>query len=60
MNKIKQARKSKGYTQQFVADKVGISKRHYQYIEKGDRVGTFKVLKSICKLLNINMNDLEG
>lgn len=39
--KLKQARKAAGMTQQQVADKLGISLRYYQNIEAGNRTGDF-------------------
>ena len=34
---LKKLREERGYTMQFVADKLGISKQYYQRIEVGDR-----------------------
>lgn len=53
---LKQARQNKGYTQKEIAEKVGISERHYQYLEAGQRVGSLKVIKDISKLLDVDMN----
>ena len=38
-NILKQARRDKGLTQQVVAEHLGISDRHYKYIEAGRSVG---------------------
>lgn len=34
---LKKLRESNGYTMQYVADRIGISKQYYQRIEVGDR-----------------------
>lgn len=34
---LKKLRESNGYTMQYVADRIGISKQYYQKIEVGDR-----------------------
>lgn len=41
--RLQQARKDKGLTQQAIADKLGISLRYYQQIEAGDRTGDFVI-----------------
>lgn len=41
--KLRQARKEKGMTQQQMADKLGITLRYYQQIEAGDRNGDYAI-----------------
>ena len=38
---LKNARQKAGMTQQQVADRLGVSLRYYQNIERGDRTGDF-------------------
>lgn len=45
-------RKAKGYTQEFVAEKVDISVSTYQRLEKGGNVG-IKIVEKVEKLLDI-------
>ena len=58
---LKTARKSKGMTQQEVADAVGINMRHYQMFESGARDllnASFRVAYAICKVLDIEPESL--
>lgn len=45
-------RKAKGYTQEFVVEKVDISVSTYQRLEKGGNVG-IKIVEKVEKLLDI-------
>ena len=40
---LKKARAEKGYTQQAMADLLGVGLRYYQQIEAGDRTGSFDI-----------------
>ena len=53
---LKAARKSKGMTQQTVADAAGIHMRHYQMFESGTRDllnASFRVAYAVCKALDV-------
>lgn len=40
---LKRARQDKGYTQQDMADMLGITLRHYQRIESGETLGAISL-----------------
>jgi transcriptional regulator with XRE-family HTH domain len=48
-----EARKEKGLSIAQVAKKAEITPRHYCYIESGERVGSFPVIKRIAKALDL-------
>ena len=51
---MKQKREEKSLTQQNVADKLGISKQYYQFIESGKRQ------KDLCSSLILGLADCFG
>lgn len=53
-----QVRNEKGYTQQEVADHVGISRRMYGSIETGARNPSWKVQKRLEKFFGIPVSEL--
>ena len=57
--KLKEARKAKGMTQQQVADHLGISLRYYQAIEAGDRTGDFQIWDDLEDLFSIHQRELR-
>jgi transcriptional regulator with XRE-family HTH domain len=62
-NELKHIRKSKGMTQQAVADAAGISLRQYQRFDGGERVlrnASFRVGMAISKALDIRPEELFG
>ncbi|MCI9457590.1 MAG: helix-turn-helix transcriptional regulator [Oscillospiraceae bacterium] len=58
-NNLRQARKSKGMTQQTMADKLGISLRYYQQIEAGDRTGDFTIWDTLEDIIGIHQRILR-
>lgn len=56
---LKKARKEKGLTQQQVADQLGISLRHYQHIEAGDRTGDFALWDMLEDITGIHQRKLR-
>ena len=50
--KIREAREHKGYTQQFMADNLDMSKNSYSLIELGKTKIYLEVLFKICALLD--------
>lgn len=55
---FKKNREKQGYTQEFTAEILGISARHYQRIEKGENEPSLKLLKKIIKILKIPDNEI--
>ena len=51
-----QARRDKGWTQEEVAERVGISTRWYQQIECGVVNATFAVCVRIARVLGLDLN----
>ena len=51
---LKKLREEHGYTQQTVADKLGISKQYYQRIEVGDRQQNMDIT------LAVKLSDIFG
>ena len=56
--KMKSARALKDYSQQQLADKVGVSRQPINAIEKGDYNPTIKLCISICKALDRTLDEL--
>lgn len=57
--RLKEARESKGMTQQQVAECLGISLRYYRYIEAGDRNGDFRVWDALEDLFGVHQRILR-
>ena len=55
---IKEYRKKRGYTQEELAEKLDISTRQLQRIEKEETQTTIETLKRIRKILNIPDTDM--
>lgn len=56
--KLKAARAEKDLSQQALADRVGVSRQTISAIEKGDYNPTINLCISICKELDVTLNDL--
>lgn len=56
--KMKSARALKDYSQQQLADRVGVSRQTINAIEKGDYNPTIKLCISICKALDRTLDEL--
>lgn len=56
--KIKQARKNKKYTQDFVAEKIEVSTDLLRNIENGRNIGSIPTLLNVCNVLEITPNEL--
>jgi DNA-binding XRE family transcriptional regulator len=56
--KVKKIRKTKGYTQEEVAEKVGISRAYMGYIEQGRYAPSLKVLEKVAKYLQVKVGEL--
>ena len=57
-HKIKQARLSKKYTQDYVSENINISTDLLRNIENGRNIGSVPTLLSICNFLEISPNYL--
>ena len=55
---MKQARAEKGLSQEALANAVGVSRQTINAIEKGDYNPTIKLCISICRVLELTLNDL--
>ncbi len=56
---LKEARQKAGMTQQQLADRLGISLRHYQRIEAGDRTGDFQLWDDLEDITGIHQRKLR-
>ncbi len=56
--KLKAARAGKDLSQQALTDRVGVSRQTISAIEKGDYNPTINLCISICKELDVTLNDL--
>lgn len=57
-NKIQKARKDRGYTQEYVAEKIEKSVDILRSIENGRSVGSVETLLNICNILEITSDYL--
>ena len=57
--KLKAARKAHGWTQQELADKLGISLRYYRFIESGERDGDFALWDTLEDIFDIHQRILR-
>ena len=55
---MKKARSEKGFSQQALADELGVSRQTINAIEKGDYNPTIKLCIGICRVLGLTLNDL--
>ena len=58
--KLKELRLKNKYTQKFVADFLGLTQRQYQYCEQGHIPSQFDVVIKMCRLYDIDANELFG
>ena len=57
-NAMREARGSKGLSQQQLADRLGVSRQTINAIESGDYNPTVRLCVGICKELGLTLNDL--
>ena len=55
---IKEYRLKKGFSQEFLAEKIDISWRHLQRLEHNEANTTVKTLKKLIKVLDISDEDI--
>ena len=58
--KIKELRKSKGYTQEKVAELANIDAKHLSKIENGVHTPSYNTLKKLSNILNFNLRDIDS
>lgn len=58
--RIKETRENSGFTQQQLAEAVGVTKTAIYYYEKGQKVPSADVLKNIALALNVSTDYLLG
>ena len=58
--KLKELRLKNKYTQKFVAKFLGLTQRQYQYCEMGHIPSQFDVVIKMCRLYDIDANELFG
>ena len=59
-NRLKDLREDHDYTQQQVADAIGITQRKYSYIETGIQQLTVDVLVPLARLYQVSVDYLLG
>lgn len=57
--RIREARKLLGLTQQAFADKLGFSQNYIWQIEKGERTPSDRTIADICRIFNVDRTWLE-
>jgi DNA-binding XRE family transcriptional regulator len=56
---VKAWREYRGFTQDALAEKAGISKAYLSQIETGKRIGVAKTLKALASALGVTLNELQ-
>ena len=57
-NRVRELREDNDYTQQYVADKIGITQRKYSYIETGTQQLTAEIHVALSTLYNVSVDYL--
>ena len=57
-SKVKKARRKLGYTQEFVAENIGVSIDLLRNIENGRNIGSIPTIINICNFLKVSPNTL--
>lgn len=57
-NRVRELREDNDYTQQHVADKIGITQRKYSYIETGQQQLTDDILIKLANFYNVSIDYL--
>ena len=56
-NRLRELRKSKGYTQQILAEKANIDEKHLSRIENGKYFPTYTTLNKILTVLGVSVEE---
>jgi len=59
-NKIRNIRELKNFTQEFMADKLGISQAAYSKIENGATKVSQEKLQDIAKIMGVKVEDIQS
>lgn len=57
-NRLRDLREDHDYTQQMVADKIGITQRKYSYVETGTQQLTADILVALARLYGVSVDYL--
>lgn len=57
-NPVAAFRQHRKMTQEALAKKIGVSKQYISQMEKGERLGSVKVLKQLAEALQVDVDDL--
>lgn len=57
--KIKQMRKSMGWTQEMLAEKIGIDNKHLSRIEKGYHMPNYQIIKKLAQIFNFDIRNFD-
>lgn len=57
-NRIKDLREDNDFTQQQIAEKIGITQRKYSYIETGTQQLTDEILVALAQVYNVSVDYL--
>ena len=58
--KIKQLRKDQDITQDYMADKLNITRQKYGRIENGQSNITYKTIEDVSKILGVNIKEITN
>jgi transcriptional regulator with XRE-family HTH domain len=58
--KLKNARLTKGFTQDYMGEVIGVTQKQYSRIENGDSPLTITYLEKICKELDLSLQELSA
>jgi len=56
--RIKTMRKARGFTQQKLAEMVGVSRTYIQTLESNRRLPSMKLLQNLARALDVSLSDL--
>ena len=57
-NRIKALRTARNYTQEDMADKIGVSRQKYARIENGTNSITLDILSKVASILDVTVGDI--
>lgn len=57
---IKAARENQGYSQEYIAEQIGVSKGTYRNLEGGQRVPTIEQIEALSSIYKSDFNTLMG
>ena len=57
--KVREIRKQKGYTQEQLAELIGIDNKHLSKIENGVHLPNYKTLKKLSEVLHFNLRETK-